>query len=379
MADFVYRKGTPADREKFIDFANMVFSCAHQPHDFKALIPKVYADGRDTDDMHNLAVRDDGSIRGLVAVMPNELRIGDTVLKTGYVGTVSTHPYGRGEGHMKKLMAMAIEGMANDGIDIAMLGGQRQRYEYFGFTKGGINYSHRITKTNLRHVLGNADVSGIVINEVAESDMETIAKCAAMREGDPIAAKREVEQFHIIARTWFNNLKSIVIDGEFAGYMISGGEGISEIKLFDIAKVNLVFKTYMEKYGVSSVHMSTGEFETELNRELAKTEEDVSVHHSEMLRIYNFNKVIGALLSVRAAYMPIEDGRRSFVIDGKPMTVCVENGVPSVTAEADADAMQLTAMEAQNLFFAIYGDVTVGRLPYGWNRLPLYMSHTDAF
>ncbi len=379
MAEVVYRKGTPADREKYIDFANMVFSCAHQPHNFKGLIPKVYADGRETDDMHNIAIRDDGSIRGMVAVMPNELRIGDTVLKTGFVGTVSTHPYGRGEGHMKALMAMAIDGMKAEGVDLAMLGGQRQRYEYFGFIKGGVSRNHRVTSTNLRHVLGNTDVSDIVIAEVAEDDMATLALCAEMHSKNPIAAKRPVEEFHIIARTWNNSLKSVCIGGEFAGYMISGGEGVSEIYLKDISMVNKVFKAYMEKYGVSAVSLSTGEFDIELNRELAKTEENISINHADMLRIFDFPKVIGALLKLKASYAPVEDGKRSFVIDGVPMTIEVKYGCVNVTEEADEDAMQLTAMEAQYMFLSLTGEEMVARLPYGWNKLPLYMSHTDAF
>ena len=89
---FVYRKATEADREKYVDFANMVFSCAHEPHDFQKLIPKVYDPSQQTAYMHNIAVRDDGSVRGVVAVMPGVLNVMGTELKYGYVGTVSVHP-----------------------------------------------------------------------------------------------------------------------------------------------------------------------------------------------------------------------------------------------------------------------------------------------
>ena len=379
MLNTEYRKGTAADREKFIDFANMVFSCAHQPHNFKTLIPKVYADGRDSNHFHNLAVREDGSIRGLVAVMPNELTIAGTTLKTGYVGTVSTHPYGRGEGHMKQLMAMAIEGMENEGVDIAMLGGQRQRYEYFGFTKGGIAREHRITKTNLRHVLGDTDVSNICICDVNEGDADTIAKCAALNEARKIYAKRSLEDFCIISKTWNKQLMAVKVDGEFAGYIIAAGGDFAEVLLYDVTLVNKVIKAYIEKTGVSSVGFSTGEYEVELNRELAKVEEDTGISHSEMLRIFNFPKVIGALMALKASYKPMMDGKLSFVIDGQGMTIEVANGVPSVTNEAGEDATELTAKEAQTLFLAMNGEEVVKQLPLGWAPLPLFMSHTDGF
>ena len=118
----IYREGTPADREQYIDFANMVFSMTHVPHNFKALLPKVYGDGRQTDGMHNLAVDDQGRVRGVVAVLPGELDVLGETLRTGYLGTVSVHPFSRGEGHMKALMRMAIRRTAESGADLMMLG-----------------------------------------------------------------------------------------------------------------------------------------------------------------------------------------------------------------------------------------------------------------
>ena len=40
-----YRLSLPSEWDDVVDFANFVFSQAHRPHDFKTLLPKVYADG----------------------------------------------------------------------------------------------------------------------------------------------------------------------------------------------------------------------------------------------------------------------------------------------------------------------------------------------
>jgi len=377
---FTYRKATENDREKYVDFANLVFSNAHVPHDFEALIPKVYARHRKTAYMQNIAVRDDGAIRGLVAVMPNTLRIMDTELKTGYLGTVSVHPYARGEGHMKKLMAMALDTAASDGTDIVMLGGQRQRYEYFGFTKGGVSLNHRVTATNLRHVIGNADVSNIEIFEIKENDAEIIEKCRALHNALKVSAERSSEDFHIICSTWYASPKAINVDGEFTGFMVARGEGLSELRLKDQKLVPYVLKKYMQYANVERVGLSTGAYEVELNRELAKLEEGLDIGTPEMMHIFNFPKVIGALMALKASYARLEDGIKAFVIDGKPMTVRVENGVPCVTDELSEGAVELTAMQAQRLFLGFDGSLIVGdMLPLGWSNLPLYMSHVDAF
>lgn len=376
---FIYRKATEADREKYIDFANMVFSCAHVPHDFQKLIPKVYDPAQQTAYMHNIAVRDDGSIRGMVAVMPGVFNVLDARLKYGYVGTVSVHPYSRGEGHMKKLMAMAIDGMEADGVDIAMLGGLRQRYEYFGFTGGGVSRVHRVTRTNLRHTLGDASTEHIAITDVGSDAGETIAKCCALYAGRRAFSSRTTEDFFIISQTWNQILKAVSIDGIFAGYMTANGEDISEIMLNNWDNTALVLKKYVEISSAKALNLRTGEYETDLNRALARIEETAYIAHCEKLRIFNFPKVIGALLKLKASYAPLADGVRSFVIDGKPMTVRVQSGHVEATEELLEGAEELTAMQAQRMFLGIDGELLVGYLPLGWAPLPLYMSHQDAF
>lgn len=380
---FTYRKATEADRAKYLDFANMVFSCAHRPHDFQALIPKVYGADRQTAHMQNIAVAEDGGIRGLVAVMPNEMNVMGEVLKTGFVGTVSTHPYGRGEGHMKKLMAMAIEGMKNDGVDLAMLGGQRQRYEYFGFTKDGIALYHTVSRANVRHALKDVCADEVEIVPVEADDKEAIEKALDLHCAKKLYAKRSAEDFHVICRTWHNSLSSIFVSGEYAGYMVSSarddGMGIQELVLKDYGNTRAVVKKLMEKSWYKGLSITTAEFETELNRELMAFEENVSVSAPVMMRVFNFRKVIGAFVKLKASYRKIEDGVRGFVIDGQQVTVCVNDGQVCVSDEKVEGSVELTAMQAQELFFNANGWNMGYDMPMGWTGLPAFIGSVDEF
>ena len=104
-----YGPGCAADRAAIIDFINYVFSQAHRPHDFMRLIPKTYGDpGEAFENWHFLAKSEKG-IRACIAVRPFELLAAGESLPAGFVGSVSVHPYARGEGHMKQLMPMVIE------------------------------------------------------------------------------------------------------------------------------------------------------------------------------------------------------------------------------------------------------------------------------
>lgn len=168
-----YRLSLPSEWDDVVDFANFVFSQAHRPHDFKTLLPKVYADGAPEIARHFVAVRG-GRIRAMVADCLQELRLGDRTLRAGMVGTVSVHPYSRGEGHMKKLMAMMIDDAQQSGLDLLILGGQRQRYGYFGFDNFGCTPHYTLTDASVRHGCAGVDASGISFSELTAEKPEEV-------------------------------------------------------------------------------------------------------------------------------------------------------------------------------------------------------------
>ena len=57
MTETVYTRGAAGEMGDIVDFINYVFSQAHRPHDFKTLLPKVYADDAPAgqEDFHFLA------------------------------------------------------------------------------------------------------------------------------------------------------------------------------------------------------------------------------------------------------------------------------------------------------------------------------------
>lgn len=377
---FTYRVATEADRDSYIDFANLVFSMAHRPHDFKALLPKVYGDGKETAHMQYLALDDAGGVRGLVAVMPGEMCVMGEPIKTGYVGTVSVHPYARGEGHMKKLMNMALSGMRESGCDLSMLGGQRQRYEYFGYTRGGVSLTYTVTATNARHALSDVDVSDIEIRAVGAGDADALAAACALFEKKPCRGRRTPENFHDVASSWTAKLMGVYKAGAFAGYMIvSAGGSISEIVLRDEALIGAVVKRHLGMTGAASCEIACAAFDLPLRRGLSRFAEYSSADEAQQILIFNFPKVIGAFLKLKASCAPLEDGVRAFIVDGQHFTVSVKANAVAVTTGAAPGARELSAMDAQFLFFGRDGELYGESLPMGWGQLPLYLDSADGF
>ena len=191
---FTYRIATPADRDAYIDFINYVFSHDHQPHDFKALLPKEYGDGRESRAAHFLALDDEGHIRGCVAALPFTVRVLDQDLKYAYIGSVSVHPYARGEGHMKHLMAMVEAWLVEQQVDAAVLGGQRQRYQYFGYSKGGMSVRYDFSFDNARHALRNVSTDGWSVEEITDAQDPRLAEMHALHAAQPAVLRRGVER-----------------------------------------------------------------------------------------------------------------------------------------------------------------------------------------
>ena len=376
-----YRKALPEERRYYLDFANLVFSMAHCPHDFSKLLPKVYGEGRDTAHLQNIALDDEGHIRGLVAVLPGELHMAGETIKTGYLGTVSVHPYARGEGHMKHLMKMALDGAKADGLDIVMLGGQRQRYEYFGFAGGGVVHRYGLTKTNLRHVMKDVDVSDFSFVPMRGTDEALIDKAHALHEAQNVYAERSREDFVVILESWVAAPYIILKDGEFAGYLVASEDrkGISEIKLLDTDFYARAFKAWIHSQNLDGVRISVPAFDLPLNRVLCAMAEDWNMDKEEQLYVINFPRVISALLKLQASVRPLADGRISLKIDGSPLTIEVKDGEVSVTEEAADDAVCLTFMQAQEMMFSPTACFMGYSAPAGWFPLPLYMYSADHF
>ena len=56
-----------------------------------------------------------------------------------------------GKGYMRKLMHMAIQDMKKNNISMSTLSGLRNRYQYYGYEKGGITFQYCFTSDNFRH------------------------------------------------------------------------------------------------------------------------------------------------------------------------------------------------------------------------------------
>ena len=376
-----YVVAAPGDREEIVDFANYVFSQAHEPHDFKTLLPKAYGDQlADLGAKHFLA-RQDGRIRALVALRPLDLHTPGGTLKVGCVGTVSVHPYSRGEGHMKKLMAMMLEDARAQGYDLLMLGGIRQRYNYFGFEQAGWAYRYVIAESAVRHALAGVDAAGVSFSDLSENRPEEVDFACALANSQPLGGERPRDQFLDIMHSWHSVCRLIRIDGEMAGYIMGRGaddEG-GEIALTNEDHLPRVIKALFQQNGVKRLEIACGAHETRRIGILSGICSGRHIGSVEMINVLNWPRTLEALLTLRAGFSPLQDGEFTLAVgDALSVTIRVAGGVPSAKEEGKAPDLSCDHLTALRRLFGLEA-FALGSAYQNWFPLPFSISPADTF
>lgn len=375
----LYEVARPGDEEEILDFANLVFSQAHRPHDFRVLLPKMYA-RREFADYHVVA-RQNGRICALVGVWPMPFRVMEGLtLQLGYVGTVSVHPYHRGEGHMQKLMPMAVERSREAGIDLMSLGGQRQRYRYFGFEQGGLKVDFAVTAANLRHDMAKADTAGIAFSPLSDKD-GTLEQARALYARECLTGVRPGAMFEEAFTSWEGKALAVTRDGTFVGYLYMVGTSIGEWSLTDNALVGTVLKAYMQQHGVDGLRISVPAHSADRIRALDAFAEDSSLNHAGMHRVLNWPNVISQLMTFKKELVGLKEGTADLVIEDEgAFRITVDGHGVQVHKVEPARTPSITRTQAVGLLFSLTS--RLGRREDAWHDwfpLPLSVPLADCF
>ncbi len=373
-----YTIGRADEKDEIVDFINYVFSFSHQPHNFKTLLPKSYADDADGLGAIHYLAKKDGKIKAMVANRIIDVTFCGNTLKYGLIGNVSVHPYSRGEGFMKKLMTTAVEEAKQNGIDALVLGGQRQRYGYFGFENAGANYVFTISKTNIRHCFPDVDDSGITLHPLTEENPEEVDTAKALYEKNIFHALRDRAEFIHIMHSWNKECRVICKNGEMIGYTYGN---LDELVLKDESDFPAVLKGIFRLDNLTQIELTVAPFMKERVESLVKICEVYSIACVEMINVICWERVLKTLLELKSTYTSLTDGSAELKIDGVGYRITVAGGVPSVeeTDVDDTNAIILSHNGAIQAFFGITSLMTPDERLKNWAPLPFEIDVPDRY
>lgn len=336
----IYTKATFTDKQELINLGDYAFNT-----DFKTLLPKLYDNTIDTTSCHFIA-KEDEKIQAMVGSFPLGLNVLNHSLKGFGIGTVCVHPETRGKGYMKQLMTNAIAEMYTEEADFAILSGQKQRYEYFGFTPSGTQLCFTLTESNLRHK-GITTYPSITFESFDNLSIDVLEQLHAMQQSKPLFSTRSLHHFIDICKSWKSTPFAIYHEGNLCGYMICTGNRLEDFYLTNTHLLIPILATFMKTFSHSEFGIYIGSHEQSLITPLLNLCEGYKIELSTCLNILNYQTFIKAFLELKNSYAPLTQGEFILEIQGREKLLikvadCIE--VTPTALEADISLSHLEAI-----------------------------------
>ena len=370
------RMALPQEEEQLLDFINLVFSQVRVPHDFEALLPKVYAHPVFCR-LHAVAA-EKGRIRATIALLPETLRVnGDHTLQMGYIGSVATHPKARGRGYMQRLMALLIEKARQEQLDFLALGGQRQRYGHYGFENGCAEASFTVTAKNAQ--LGLAEAEPLRIREIADAADPLLDDVHKLCNRQSLICLRDRDRLPEILRSYGGRLWALLRQNAFAGYLYAQGDDVPELSLLHEEDADAAVKAWLA--GRSRACFTVPLCNRSRMAALQRYAESLDIRDSQMLLILNWQRVLTACFSLACQTRSMLDGGVCVAIENEGVYhISIHQQHCEIRQTAESPELTLTRTEATGLFFSAASLALCDHpLLRNWLPLPLTVPVPDQF
>lgn len=378
-----FGRGTREMFDDYMDFINYVFGFNGDSQDFKKLLPKLYKYEYEPA-LSSYVALDNGKLKAVIGAFDHDVSVCGQLLRTRGIGNVAVHPYARGSGYMKKLMNMAIDDMIRDGVVLSVLGGRRQRYNYFSYDKLGQAVTMSFNDDNIRHTFGKNRTHKIEFKDVKHSDRTILEQIKKLSEAQSFHALRDTEKYFEILSSWKQKVCAAFENGEFVGYAVFKGKDVNEMLVIDENRVAEFACALYDHLGGASMVIKLPVFLPEYIDRLCSICEYYDTEPCKSFSVLNFRKVVHAFMQLKSTYAELPDGRLVLHIDGRAGTerilIFVRDGRISVEYTDDEADISTTHIEAMNLLFASVCPKRE-RLPAFakiWLPLPLYFYSSDV-
>lgn len=252
---------------------------------------------------------------------------------------------------MKTLMQMAHDGMRQAGADFGCLGGQRQRYQYFGYDRCGQLAHFEINRANIRHVYGATHTPRYAFRQMVQGD-PALDACRALFAARPAHAVRAPERFLDIVASWESIAWIMEEEGVFKGYLVASKEGDG---IHELAPATGVFHAdvvadWIVGHGNKKVSVVLPPYEQEGMDALSRLAESMQLEAADNMAVFRFDTTVHAFFKLKATYESLPDGCLVLSVEGHP-SFRMEAANGTVHAEQTDDPAHLVLSYTDALAF----------------------------
>ena len=305
---------------------NLLNEAFHEPpgRTFDLMLPAMWE--RDEEHMsRHVAIKEDGKVLASVGIYPFRVVIGSQELTFATIGNVATSPECQGKGYMSALLKTAVEEAEKMGIDVARLGGLRQRYNRFGFENGGTGYQYTLTRRNLQEYYdGNLShgeylEQNMTFQKLTMEDKELLSFCFELHQQAPMYVDRQnLRRFFKTLSAWKSEVwVAFSADGQPVGYLCAapGKQEVSEHRGLTPELEYRMLCQWIRAAEVEEIHFSTAPWEVALNTAAGKICENWTVGITSHYQPFHWQKLMNALLELKSQYSPIPEGQFTLEIE----------------------------------------------------------------
>lgn len=376
--------GNIKDYEQSLRFLDCVFFTDEPETHFLSMIPKLYKKEYNHCEK-NMIVADENGWRAAVGLYIENMDICGEKIVCGGIGNVAVGKEYRSMGYMKDCMRLAKEKCLKENADFMILGGQRQRYGYFGFEPAGRGYEYSFNEINARHVYGKDYVSPLEACAVTENDsasLDFIFDLYNRSFSSRIIRKREM--LYDILVTWHQRPFVFKENGTPVAYALFSEDfsAVVEVAALNDEYFTLLIPALLKNSGKESINIKLPPYADNYNQILTDICEFSHVNHCELINILNWKHMITALLNQKAKFRTLRDGEVSLLIHGDKkdeiFTIKIENNSVKVT-DGGENSIEISQKQAMQLFFGNYSQIRnqLSSCISGWFPLHFYLFSTD--
>ncbi|MGI6745225.1 MAG: GNAT family N-acetyltransferase [Acutalibacteraceae bacterium] len=352
-------KGIKEENAKLVGMINNVFASDDDSEfNFYKSLPKLYKE-KYNPAIHNIVVREEGEIKGCVGLYYNNLTVNSMQLRCAGIGNVAVTPECRGKGYMGKCMNLALDEMIKNKTDLCFLSGQRQRYAYYSFEKGGQACNFFISMKNMQHAFGGAAKTDFKIRVLLPDDIKLLDSIYKLYISRMFRFDRPRNALYDILCSWSQKVYVLLRNEEFKGYFISTDEKstVSELALVSDDDIKDVLLAMLESSKHSSFNISLPLFQKKLVLFLSDVAESFYLSSDECLSVFNFRHTIEVLLCFKASYTHLCDIDYTVLIHGKAgdenIHISIKNNDVKVFYTQSKPHFELAHLTALRLLFGI--------------------------
>ena len=375
--------------DELLSFLNEVFANKYgREMDFLCEQPKMW-DRTDEAMSKHIAVFEDGRIVSVVGIYPLPVCIGEEKLLFATTGNVATSPDYEGRGYFTKLFEMAMQEIEAMDVDVARLGGARQRYARFGFEPGGSSYCCELNSDNVFKYFTGYGV-GVEFERIEETSLDLLKYVDTVIKKKDFYVERKAEngykELYSLLGTKHSAAYVAKKNGRYIGYLCAAcdrqfvgvgefGRNVTEYGYGCCDDFFHMICAYQKKVG-KVLLITVAPHETELLEKLSEGAEYVTLTSPSRFKVRNFEKLTNALLKLKSKKQSLPLGESVIEIENYGKILLFKNDKEAGACFTDKTAeICLTKAEATRLLFGHLPCFATKKIPENLkNFLPLPLS-----